>query len=655
VLVELSISNFAIIDKLNLKFGPGFNALTGETGAGKSIIIDAMSAMLGAKVGAEFVRHGFPSARVEGLFDLTRLDAEARTALYRCLLGVGLIDEAADPDNAPFGDETLLTLCREIHATGRTVARINGAMVKLDTLQEAGQLLIDIHGQTEHQSLLRVPTHLELLDQHAGVGKQRGQMAELVTRLRQVRKDLAALQRDERELARRADLLKFQVEEIERAELAPGEDEELALERTRLMNAERLGGLADSIYALLIAGADEDEGYVSRGAVRGGRGAVPAPAGRAVRDALGEATRLLSDLVRLDPALADQETALQTLFEGVEELGRAVRHYRERVEHDPERLMQVEERISLLHELKRKYGSTIDEIIDFGQQAAAELDTLTHSEERIAELQEEEAVLVAEAGALAAALSAQRREAGDQLARAVEQSMRELLMGSIQFATNLSWSATADGLPAAGPDGTPGTWAFDTRGIDRVEFLISPNPGEPLKALSKIASGGETSRLMLAMKSILSAADHTPTLIFDEIDVGVGGRSGQVVGEKLWTLTGNHQVICITHLPQIAAFADTHFRITKQVKEQRTSTRVDELGGGERATEIAAMLGGTPVTASSLENAREIIRHTAQIKALRQGATASDLLATTDAPTLPPGEPAPMLDGALPLWPRTGG
>ena len=636
MLAELAISNFAIIDRLNLKFGPGFNALTGETGAGKSIIIDAMSAVLGAKVGAEFVRHGFPTARVEGLFDTTRLDATARTLLGRRLQAAGLLDDAADPATATLGEDGIVILSREIHAGGRTVARINGTMVTVATLQDTGQLLIDIHGQTEHQSLLRVATHLELLDQYADVGADRAAVAERVMRLRQVRKDLAALQRDERELARRADLLKFQVEEIERAELAPDEDEELAQERSRLMNAERLGGLADSIYALLIAGAEAPDDYSGRGAGRGGRAAASAEGAPAVRDALGEATRLLADLGRLDPALTAEEAHLQTLLDGVEELGRAVRHYRERVEHDPERLLEVEERLSLLHELKRKYAPTIAEIIEFGRQAAAELDTLTHSEERIAALQEEEAALLTEAGGLAAALSARRRAAGARLAQEVEQAMRELLMGSIQFATSITRAPDPAGLPAPGPDGTPGTWAFDTRGIDRVEFLISPNPGEPLKPLSRIASGGETSRLMLAMKSILSHADHTATLIFDEIDVGVGGRSGQVVGEKLWSLTSSHQVICITHLPQIAAFADTHFRITKQVKEQRTSTQVDALDGGERAAEIAAMLGGTPVTASSLDNAREIIRHTAQAKALRNGATASDLLAAAAPATRPP-------------------
>ena len=645
MLAELSITNFAIIDRLNLRFGPGFNALTGETGAGKSIIIDAMSAMLGAKIGAEFVRHGFPTARVEGLFDLTRLAVPARELLRARLITAGLLAEGEE------NDDTSLTLSREIHKGGRTVARVNGSLVNQATLGEIGSLLVDIHGQTEHQSLLRTTTHLELLDQHAGVGSLRARLAEQVTRLRAVRKDLAALQRDERELARRADLLKFQVDEIEKAELSAGEDEELAQERSRLMNAEKLGTLADGIYGLLIAGAEEADPYSTngngRGTGRNGR-AVPVADSKPVRDALGEAAALLADLLRVDSSLSDGQASLNALIDGVDELGRAIRIYRERVEHDPERLLEVEERVSLLHELKRKYAPTILEIIAFGQEAARELDTLTHSEERIAELQEEEAGLLTSAGALAAELSALRQMAGDGLAHAVEGSMRELLMGSIQFATSITRTPDPAGLPAPGPDGAPGRWAFDTRGLDRVEFLISPNPGEPLKPLAKIASGGETSRLMLALKSILSDADYTPTLIFDEIDVGVGGRSGTVVGEKLWSLTDHHQVLCITHLPQIAAFADSHYRITKQVKEGRTSTRVDALDTNDRAGEVAAMLGGTPVTNSSLENAREIIRHTAQTKALRQGATAGELLAAADSPLRPHTAPA------APVWPPVG-
>ncbi len=635
MLVELAIANFAIIDRLQLRLGEGFNALTGETGAGKSIIIDAMSAMLGAKIGPESIRHGATTARIEGQFDLTRLDPAAAAALRGALQEAGLLDPPAEAGSAEAAapaedDPDTLILAREIHRSGRTVARVNGSLVNLATLREIGELLVDIHGQTEHQSLLRVPTHLELLDQYADLAPLRAEVAGRVTRLRAVRADLTRLQRDERELARRADLLQFQVEEIEKAALVEGEDAELTQERVRLTNAERLGSLADSIYALLIAGPDEEASYSGRGTRRGDDREVSAPA-KPVRDGLGEAARHLQDLNRLDSTLAAYEQTLDELRENVEELGRQVRLYRETVEADPARLMEVEERLGLIHNLKRKYGQTIAEILAYGQQAAAELDTLTHSEERIAELQEEEAALLADTADRAAALSARRRAAGERLAREVEQSMADLMMGNIKFATSITHAPDPRGLPIPTDDGAVPTVAFDARGVDRVEFLISPNPGEPLKPLSKIASGGETSRLMLALKSILSAADHTPTLIFDEIDVGVGGRSGQVVGEKLWSLTDNHQVICITHLPQIAAFADTHYKITKQVRDERTATHVDALNEAEQVQEIAAMLGGV-LTPAQLENARDILRHTGHVKALRDGATASDLLAA-DGPT----------------------
>ena len=309
--------------------------------------------------------------------------------------------------------------------------------------------------------------------------------------------------------------------------------------------------------------------------------------------------------------MEEHEPALAAIYDSVEEVGRTLRQYRETVEHDPARLLEIEERLSLIHELKRKYGPSIEEIIAFGGQAAEDLDAITHSEERIAALQEEAERLAQQIGALGARMSARREEAGEKLARAVEIAMKDLMMGSGRFQVELTHSQSAEGVPLPGKDGR---WVYSDKGVDKVEFLISPNPGEPLKPLAKIASGGETSRLMLALKSILSEADLTPTLVFDEVDVGVGGRSGGVVGEKLWALTSSHQVLCITHLPQIAAFADDHYKITKQVVDDRTRTRVDRLDSEEQEQEIAAMIGGTPVSPASLENAREMLRDTARVK-----------------------------------------
>jgi DNA repair protein RecN (Recombination protein N) len=608
MLAELNISNFAIIDRLYLRLGPGFNALTGETGAGKSIIIDALGALLGSKIGPEFVRHGAQSARVEGQFDLASMQEAPRAQLLGLLAEYGLADTEDGSDEA-------IIISREINSSGRTVARVNSRMLNLPTLQQIGELLVDVHGQSEHVSLLRSSTHIDLLDQFAGSHSQRKRVAELVGRLRATQKALKDLQRDERELAHRADLLTYQVEEIEKADLQPGEDADLAAERSRLSNSERLSALCDSLYGVLIEGAD-DEGARGLDEGRQSRRAQVQAGGTPARDALSTASGLLAELARLDPSMEAHEQALAAIYDSVEELGRTLRAYRETVEHDPSRLLEIEERLSLIHELKRKYAPTIDEIIAFGERAAQELDTLTNSEERIAVLQKEAEDVAKQIGELSAAISATRQEAAERLSKAVERSMKDLLMGSAHFKVAITQAQASDGVPLPGKEGR---WAFSEKGVDNVEFLLSPNPGEPLKPLAKIASGGETSRIMLALKSILSEADLTQTLVFDEVDVGVGGRSGGVVGEKLWELTSSHQVLCITHLPQIAAFADDHFKITKQVVDERTRTRVDRLDPEEQEQEIAAMIGGAPVSTAALENAREMLRDATLLKENKAG------------------------------------
>lgn len=598
MLAELNISNFAIIDKLYLRLGPGFNTLTGETGAGKSIIIDALGALLGSKTGPEFVRHGSPSARVEGLFDLTTMQSAPVEALRALLVEGGLSDNEDGKDDS-------LIIAREINASGRTVARVNGRMVNLPTLQQIGELLVDVHGQSEHVSLLRPATHIDLLDEYAGLAQESRSMTELVSRLRATQKELRDLQRDERELARRSDLLTYQVEEIEKAAPVPNEDEELARERSLLANSERLSSLCDSIYALLVE-ADEELGY----ATHSGRSHANAHTS-SVRDALGDASTMMTELSLLDPSMEEHSGSLNVIYDSVEELGRTMRSYRESIDHDPSRLEEIEERLSLLHELKRKYGPALDDVIAFGERAAQELDTITHSEERIATLQKTSERIATQIGELGARMTTTRESAGEELARAVEDSMKYLLMGAGRFQVEVAQTSSADGVPLPGREGR---WAYSEKGVDKVEFLISLNPGEPLKPLAKIASGGETSRLMLALKSILSEADLTPTLVFDEVDVGVGGRSGAVVGEKLWALTSSHQVLCITHLPQIAAFADNHYKITKQVVGDRTRTQVDEIANEEQEQEIAAMIGGAPVSRTALENAREMLADIARLK-----------------------------------------
>jgi DNA repair protein RecN (Recombination protein N) len=577
LLVELNIKNFAIIKELNLLFSPGFNVLTGETGAGKSIIIDAVSTLLGGRAESEYIRAGTDESRVEGIF---HLDEAMQAAILSLLKEDGLEGE---------DDETLI-LAREIRRSGRNICRVNGRAVTLGTLEQIAQGLVDIHGQSEHLSLLRVREHVNLLDRYADLWPLRSQVAAKVSALRQVQRELQTLLRDERELARRADLLEYQVQEIAAARLKVGEEEKLEAERNRLANAERLIELTDETYRALGKGK---EGQAS------------------VIDLLGLVVRNLISLEKVDPSLAKRRRVAEEVSYQLEDLVQGLRAYRDQVEFDPVRLRQVEERLDLIHSLKRKYGDSIEEILAFGQAAQRELEAITHSEERVEELQAEEDRLLHEIGDSAAQLSAQRQGAGDRLSAAVEAELADLNMERARFGVSLEQSEDADGVWVDDK-----RYAFDSTGIDRVEFLIAPNVGEPLKPMVKIASGGETSRLMLALKTVLSAADETPTLIFDEIDQGIGGRAGGVVGYKLWDLSPKHQVLCVTHLPQLAGYGDTHYKVDKKVVGERTVAFVQKLEMDGRLEELAQMLGtATEVTRQS---AREILE---EVKKRKEGTT----------------------------------
>lgn len=581
MLVELTIRDFAIISWLHLRFGPGFNVLTGETGAGKSIIVDAVSLLLGGRGDTEFIRSGTDRATIEGTF---ALDGETQA----------IINPLLEHDGLEGDDLAILILSREIRREGRNVCRVNGRAVSLKVLAEIGQHLVDIHGQTEHLSLMRVREHADLLDRYAELWPAREQLADLVRHLRQVRSELAGLRRDERELARRVDLLQYQVSEIEAARLEPGEEEELAQERTRLANAEHLRELTDEAYNALFGGDEEQASAV---------------------DLLQASTRALSGLARLDPATGSLQETADTVSYQLEDLVESLRIYRDRIEFNPRRLNQVEERLALIHSLQRKYGDSIEDVLAFADRARRELDAIEHSGERIAELETEEDRLLHEIGRVGEDLSTRRREAGERLAAGIEAELAELSMARARFAVDLAWRDDAEGAYVNGSDQERGRQrrvAFDLTGLDRVEFLVAPNVGEPLKPLVRIASGGETSRLMLALKSVLAQADRTPTLIFDEIDTGIGGRIGSVVGQKLWGLTvgdggkvRNHQVLCVTHLPQLASYGDLHLHVRKGIVDQRTITSVHSVDGDQREQEIAGMLGA--LTEQTRASAREML------------------------------------------------
>jgi len=565
MLSELHIQNFAIIDRLDIEFGPGLVILTGETGAGKSIIMDALDMLLGGRADATSIRSEAELARVEGTF---KLSGPVRAAAHEILKREELLD---DPD--------YVTLMREVRREGRNVARINGRTVHLALLKELGEVLVDIHGQSEHLSLLNVRAHLGLLDRYANVDAALAAYRRTHQELLTLRHELEELRESQRDAERRTEMFTFQAEEIEAAKLRPGEEVELKQERDRLANAETLANLAQGALTVLDEGTAESA---------------------AVTDQVGQAVQNLSKLAQIDAtqkALSDQAVSVE---ENLADLARSLRDYVEAIEYNPKRLEAAEERLDLIHRLERKYGGSIEAVLTFAAQARKQLETITTASSRIAELEAVESALLEKLAQQGLSLSQKRKEAAEKLSRSIEAELNDLRMNSARFSVDFQMKPDPSGVPL--PDGSH--MAFDSSGLDKVEFLVAPNPGEGLKSLAKTASGGETSRLMLALKNVLARADQIPTLIFDEIDQGIGGRVGGTVGEKLWSLGRAHQVMVITHLPQLAAFGDQHFQVLKVVENNRTLTRLAQLSGEPRTLELAQMLGD--VTEGTLRSAHDI-------------------------------------------------
>ena len=565
MLEELHIHDFAIIENLNLQFNSGLVVFTGETGAGKSIILDALGAILGARVDTTSVRKGADRAIVEGFF---RLEGQERELINSLLEREGLLEE---PDG--------LWLGREIRAEGRTIARVNGRTVSLSVQSEIGEALVDVHGQTEHLSLLKVRTHRDLLDRFAHdqdvLGLYQAQFKEWAVLVKKL-DDLHAIEKTARD---RADMLKYQIQEISEARIKVDEEESLAQERTRLVNAETLSTLSQSALALLDEGTEISS---------------------AATDLLGQAGRDLAELARIDPQMQALAQQIEDALSSVSDIAYELRGYLEEIEFNPNRLDQIEERLDLFNRLKRKYGGSLASALTHLEASVSELEKVEGVDEQIGEVKEKISQmkqLLSESGLV---LSDQRKLAAVRLAEGVEQQLHLLEMEKARFLVSLSEQESDQGLDVNGR-----RYAFDASGLDQIEFLIETNPGEGFKPLAKTASGGETSRLMLALKSVLAEVDHIPTLVFDEIDSGIGGRVGMTVGDMLWNLGRQHQVLCITHLPQLAAFGDQHFHVSKRSENERTSTQVEQLMGEARVEELAAMLGAnTPVT---MESAREIL------------------------------------------------
>jgi DNA repair protein RecN (Recombination protein N) len=551
----LRIKNIALVDSVELELEGGFTLLTGETGAGKSILIDALGLLLGARASTDAIRSGQDQGVVEAVVESSAL---AETLAVHAL-----------PTD---GDEVVVR--REVHASGRGKATVNGALVPVSLLRELSPLVAAIHGQHEPQGLLDPETHLDLLDAHAGLGGAARETAARFARLRECESALSSLQDDRRESERRRDALEYQTGEIEKARLQPGEEEDLRLERGRLANAERLSTAAAESYAALY----EDEASVLSG--------------------LGHVFRRVEELAALEPSFAPFLEARGAIKAQLEDLALQLRDFQEQLQVSPARLDDVESRLALIERLKRKYGSSVEEVIAFGRRCREELDGLDDPEGRERALVRERDAAAERYLETARDLSRRRRQAARDLEKRVEAELAQLAMEKTKFRVGFE--------PEEAGEGPRETW--NERGLERAEFLLSPNPGEPLRPLARIASGGELSRIMLALKSVAHLDAGGKTLVFDEVDAGIGGRVAEVVGRKLKAMAAAHQVLCVTHLPQIASLGDHHLVVRKQAERGRTRTSVEPVRGASRVEEVARMLGGETVSDAARRHAKELLQ-----------------------------------------------
>jgi DNA repair protein RecN (Recombination protein N) len=546
-LLELAVANLALIDRLRLDLGPGLNVMTGETGAGKSLLIDALGLVLGARADTSLVRHGADVAHVEALFD--RLP------------------------------EPLIAV-REVASNGRSTARLDDETVTAARLAETAGPLVEIHGQHEQQRLLDERRQRDLLDAFGGHAAARASMESAVDRWRENRALLAGLALDPKELARRLAIVEHEAAEIAGAKLRVGETADL---EARLAAAQHGEAIARGTAAVREALTGEGS----------------------ARDALAGAIRELQHIARLDPRFEPLAARLTGADLELEDVASDVRNLAEDLDHDPAALAAMEERLSVIFGLERRYGDDEAAVLDHGRRAAAEAERLRGVDDERALRVADDARLLAQIAEVAAALSAARAAAVNRLTAEIGQVLSALGFADGVFDVALGRRPAAPDEPAVEVDGD--AVAFDASGIDQVVFRVAPNPGEPARPLSRIASGGELSRIALAVKEVLAAADETPTLVFDEIDSGIGGRSADPVGRSLWALARRHQVLCVTHLPQIAAHADIHFQIAKRERDGRTVTEVRRLDREGRIVELAQMLAGAHGGAAALAGARELL------------------------------------------------
>ncbi|WIV10986.1 DNA repair protein RecN [Proteiniborus sp. MB09-C3] len=556
MLLELNIQNFAIINKIRVNFTKGLNVLTGETGAGKSIIIDAISLVLGGRADKEYVKSGCEKTTIEALFFIEHMND-----IEKVLEEYGIQKE----------DDNTLLIAREIFNTGRSTSRINGRTVTLSMLNDVTSKLIDIHGQHDHQSLLKNDRHSEFIDSLGDYKiidiKEKVKIG--YEELQTLKSRLKTLVQDEMEKERKIDLLNFQLEEIDEARLIDGEEESLISEYNLLSNAESIAvTLSDTITNL-------DSDYYGN---------------KSIIDALSNIHSSLHKISKHSDDALGFASVIESIIYQLQDLAREVRYYQDKIEYNPERLKFLDERLDLINKLKRKYGKTIEEILNYREKINRDLNILLNCEEEIKEIRNKIFDCETKMSLLCQDLTKERTCISDRFEKEITKELSEVNMPKVKFKVKIEKLEY-----------------FTQNGQDKIEFLISTNPSEPLKSLSKIVSGGEMSRIMLAFKSILAEIDKIPTLIFDEIDTGISGRTAQIVGEKIANISSNHQVICITHLPQIAALADSHYLINKKISDSESTTEIIELNYNERVEELSRLLGGVNLTETTKQHAREMI------------------------------------------------
>ncbi len=571
MLQQLEIHNIALIDKVGIELENGLNVLTGETGAGKSIIIDSINAILGERLSRDLIRTGKEKAVVEAVF---QVDNSKMSDIFEEL---GIMPE----------DDGTLIISREFTLSGKNTCRINGKMATVSMLKEIGRRLVDIHGQHDNQSLLRTESHIDLLDSFGGekIQSLKQKYLGFLNEYKDVKNKLKGYTGDLNERERKIDLLKFQINEIKMAALKPGEDDDLNKQRVVLTNSEKIISCLSKAYESVFSGNNiKNSAY----------------------DSINDAISSLNGIVKLNEEYAGIMRKLEEISYQIDDVIEGIRNEKDRIEYNPDLLEQIEERVDLIYRLKKKYGNTIEEVLEYCSKIEQELDDIVKSDEIIASLNLRLSEISRELLTLSKQINLKRTEAAAILESKIGMELEDLEMKKARFKVNIEFCDSGESADQL---------KFTAKGLDKVEFLISPNVGEPLKPLSKIASGGEMSRIMLAIKTILADVDEMPTLIFDEIDIGISGKAAQKVGEKLSFISRGHQVICVTHLAQIACMADQHYLIEKEAVDDSTKTNVKKLGLLEVKNEVARILGGANISSITLKHAEEILETAKKFKA----------------------------------------